>query len=140
MNLINGKSYKDFFLEQLVSNCRRNDVGLMFCDNPNSPTKFSLDDTEDENYKWYIKTKFNHGIVDIKSIKSHVYVTLNSNKIGFSGAHLYFSINEELIVIELSKCTETFINSVKSLRVLYGITFNQIMKVECEKDGYMLYI
>lgn len=140
MKLINGKSYKDSFLEQLVANCNRNNVAYMFCDNPQSPTKFSFDDIKDENQKWYLKTKFNHGIIELKSIKSHIYLTLNSDKIGFNGAHLYFSMNEELLVIELSHCTENFINTVKSLGVFYGVPFKQIKKVECEKDGYMFYL
>lgn len=140
MKLINGKSYKDYFLEQLVANCNRNNVAYMFCDNPQSPTKFSFDDIKDENQKWYLKTKFNHGIIELKSIKSHIYVTLNSDKIGFNDAHLYFSINAELLVIELGHCTENFINTVKSLGVFYGVPFKQIKEVECEQDGYMFYL
>ncbi len=140
MKLINGKSYKDFFLEQLVAHCRRYDVAYMFCDNPNSPTKFSFDDITDENHKWYIKTKFNHGIIELNSIKSHIYVTLNSNKLGYNGAHLYFSLNEELTVIELSNCSESLINTVKSLGMLNGIPFKHIKEVERERNGYMFYI
>ncbi len=140
MKLINGKSYKDFFLEQLVTNCNRNDVAYMFCDNPQSPTKFSFNDIVDENHKGYLKSKFNHGVIELTSIKSHIYVTLNRNIIGFNGAHLYFSINEELRVIELSNCTEFFIKAVKSLGVLYGVPFKQIEKVGCERDGYMFYL
>jgi len=51
MKLIQGKSYKDFFIEQLVANCHRFEIPFMFMDNPNSPTKFSFDDIKDENYK-----------------------------------------------------------------------------------------
>lgn len=140
MKTINGKPYKDYFFEQLVSNCNRNGVGYMFCDNPNSPTDFSFENIEDENHKWYLKLKFNHEIIDLNAIKSHVYVTLNSASVGFDGAHLYFSSNNELLVIELSKCTDSFINTIKTSKTIFGIPFKQLKEVGCEKDGYMLYM
>lgn len=139
MKLINGKSYKDNFFEQLVTNCNRFGVGYMFCDNPHSPTTFSFENIKDENHKWYLKSKFNHGIIEINTIKSHVYVTLNNGNLGYNGAHLYFS-NDELLVIELSKCTVNFINSIKQTNKIYGVPFKQIKEVDCEKDGYMIYI
>ncbi len=140
MKLINGKSYKDNFFEQLVSNCNRYGTGYMFCDNPHSPTAFSFEDIEDKNQKWYLESKFNHGIIELNAIKSHVYVTLNSSIIGFEDAHLYFSSNGELVVIELGNCTANFINTVKPSKKIYGIPFKQIKEVECERDSYMFYI